>query len=409
MMINFSPIKFYNGAKQICKCSIKNLFERSPKHDYFLISKTEKLPISELSPSSWAVCSNSSSFSVVKIGKKSKPNYFKEITTFYDEQNRPLAKCFNGVDIDYKMRTYSYGKDINSNNQAVNIRNISVEGLKRTDNDLADESLKFISAFGQWKKLSDEMQCVTDVKSAKKLAVFKTVYSNNKSRDISIIEYPLNKNKENKTNKKILNLRINQNSHKYKVEQLSNSPNISILSNDEFFPYRFLTDEEKCRELSYFFLRKKGLDNLGLKVQIPSHEVGADAAAHFSSMDSAIRWRKVPEYKPIVMVAAHEVEHAAQHSLIGRLTGGESGYELKCREKFGKIKDKNERFEAIRCFDAQKSYPMPFDPDYAVKHDENYLEIKANEAGFKAYKEYFKGQNALKQIFPYFPDSKNMF
>ena len=409
MMIKFNPINFYNSAKQNCRRSINKLLGTPIKQDYILLSKNDKVPLTQFPASSWAIQPNAVSFTVVRIGKKSNPDYMKEITTFYDIQNRPLAKCFWGTDIDYKMRTYKYDIENTSANMPASIRSIATEECRKEKHQAPiGKDLKFISAFGKWIKKSAETQYVTDIGDAKKLSIMKVRY-NNKSRDITLTEYPLNMNKESSDNKKVLNLTIGNDSHKYYVKKLCHSSNVSTIQNDEYFPYRFLSDEEKCKELSYYFLRKKGLDNLGLNVEIPSRKVGPDAAAHFSSQDSAIRWRDVPEYKPIVMVAAHEVEHAAQHSLIGRLTGGESAYEIKCRAKFGKIKDKDERLEAIRCFEAQRSYPVGFESDYAKKHDENYLEIKANDAGFEAYKEYSKGQKALKQIFPYFADTKNMF
>ena len=52
---------------------------------------------------------------------------------------------------------------------------------------------------------------------------------------------------------------------------------------------------------------------------------------------------------------------------------------------------------------------MPFEPEYIRKHDQNYLEIMAEKAANKAYKEYLTGQNALKKEFPYFPNTKDMF
>ncbi len=404
--------KYVSAVKNKVHRSFNNLFERSPKSDYVLLSKIEKQPLSKLDYDSWAIAVGSVSFSSVRVGKKTDPSFIRDITTFYDMHNRPIQKCFWGTNTNYKQRIYEYNDAITSTLEKTNTKNIIINSCPIQQHKYPfGTNLKLLSLCGRWNKESEQMLCVTQNNSGKKLSILKSINKGKDNKSVLVTEYPwIKKNSENKGILKFISFNLKQNNHSLSVDNFKKSDNIEEIRMDKYFPYRFLNLNEKKQELPYLFLRRYGLGNMCITVDANSHKVSNDAYAHFSSNDRAIRWSTIqPKKKSIVNIAAHEAEHAYQHKQIGRLTKGSDNYENDCWHKFGPIKDELERREAIKYLKASKIYPLKSDPDYVQKHDSNYLEIKSKQAGFKAQKEYLIGQSQLKRIFPYFPNDINMF
>ncbi len=404
--------KYVSTIKNKAVHSLNNLFERSPKHDYILLSKVEKQPLNNLSPDSWAIAAGSVSFSSVRVGKKSDPNFVRDITTFYDVNNRPIQKCFWGSNTKYKQRNYEYNDAVTTTLEDAKIKNIIIKSCPIHKHRYPlGTNLKLLSLCGYWNKESENMLCVTQNDSGKKLSIFKSIYNGIDNKSVSVTEYPwVKKNSAKKDDLKFISFDLKRNNHSLSVENFKKSKNVDDIKMDQYFPYRFLNPNEKKQELPYLFLQRYGLGNMCITVDANSHKVSSDAYAHFSSNDRAIRWSTTqPKKKSIVNIAAHEAEHAYQHKQMGRLTKGSDNYESDCWHKFGPITNDEERKEASKYLKASKIYPLKSDPDYAKKHDSNYLEIKSAQAGFKAQKEYSIGQAQLKTIFPYFPVDINMF
>lgn len=407
--INFNHVSTY--LKQTYQRSAKlfnNIFERSPKRDYFLISKTEKLPIEKMPYGKLVYYSNADSYRVVSVGKKSNLNFKEEIITFYDKSSRPIFKYFKKPYSPDTLREYRYSTT-ECNGRKGLLKDIEVKTLESLPyngrgyfNDVKSRIM-----LGIWTKSSDKTQSIVDINGAKKVSEINRFYSESKPKELKVTEYPLNKKGEPKSAKKEFGIVFKPNEDLV-VENAYHSDNVRLPENDEFLKYRLLTGKDKCVALSNHYLTKLGVNKVGVKVNIPSKNVSEHALANFTVSDRTINWKCVPEHR-IAEVAAHESEHAYQHAMVGRLGKPINAFEYDCLHLLGRLKDKNEISEANKYVRAMDTYPSPLDPDYIKKHDANYLEICADKAGKEAQKVYSKGQNALKKQFSFFPDNGTMF
>lgn len=404
----------FNKLVKRSPVTIKRLFERTPKNDYFLKTKTNMLPINEYPISGWPIHSDAKSYSLIECRKYSDPTFFREITTFYDKEGQPILKCFLDNKFNNKIRNYKYSESSTQDNLPVQVKEITIKKyINKGKSNLKDKNELKLSVFSEnWQKVSEELQSVVKIDSKnKKLSIFKTIFDNAKSNlTTTITEYPVIPVQNKLKSKPItITASISHSFNKFILNSIQKDNNIILTNNDEFLVYRFLPNKEKCIGLTEYFLKKLGLEDLGINVKIPSSKVRKQALANFSLTDREIEWRCVPENRSIAEVAAHEAEHAYQHAQIGRLGMGASAYEDDCKYVFGKITNPIEHKEAMKYYNASENYPSFNDKNYAKKHDENYLEIKANIAGQNAKNEYTKGQKILKNIFKFFPDTKNMF
>lgn len=389
--------------------SLKQVFGGKHSNDYFIISKEIKQPICNISSDSWAIPSGSGSYSIIKVGKRSNPNFIREITTFYDLNESPISKCFWGNNTPYKIRNYSYKKGYTSTGEKTNIRRITEENCPLSKHKYPiGTNLKFLSICGLFQKKTEQLQCITTSFKGKKLSILKSDFVGD-NRNISIVEYPYTSQLKSK-NKKFMSFNITTKNNGFDVTNFKSSSDIPKIEFDKYFPYRFFNNNDKAKSLTNLFLKQHNLDNMSIFVEINSAKVTANSYAHFSSKDRAIRWTNPDKLdKSIVNIAAHEVEHAYQHKQIGKLTKGRDNFESDCWYRFGIINNKRENREAKKYLKASENYPKINDPNYISLYKKNYLEIKSNIAGENAEKKYSVGQKVLKSIFPYFPNDINMF
>lgn len=401
--------KYISTIKKIKKCPLKRILGDKHSSDYFIISKEVKQPICNLSFDSWAISPKSESYSIIKVGKRSNPNFIREITTFYDLNERPISKCFWGNNMQYTIRNYSYQKGYTSTGEKTNIRTILVKNCPLCKHKYPiGTNLKYLSIFGGLQRKSEQLQCVTSSVKGKKLSILKTDFIG-ENRNISIVEYPYTSALKS-DNKKFMSFNIINKGNTFEVTNFSSSNNIPQIDLDTYFPYRFFDNNDKAKFLTNLFLKRHKLDKMGISVEINSGKVSKNSYAHFSSNDRAIRWANPNNFgKSIINIAAHEVEHAYQHKQIGKLTKGRDNFESDCWYRFGFINSKREKREAQKYLKASETYPEIDDPNYISKYNNNYLEIKSNIAGQNAEKKYSVGQKILKSIFPYFPNDINMF
>jgi len=405
-MLSIQPT-IINSAKTIK--SIAN----TAKTDYVLKKRMDKLSVNDLPANSWLIPNKAVSFSYVNIGKKSNPAFKKEVTTFYDDKNNIITRCFNDNDKVYKRRNYEYYTDSHNESAKKYIREIITDEYtpKNELRKRISKNLKILALIDDWKVTQDEIQSVSQFKDtpAKKLSILKKYhYDSDKKRSFTLTEYPATCGFESKNEKKELKGDIYKSLIGLRLSHVEHSPNVSIDRNDKFLPYRLLNSKEKCEELPFFYLRRHKLDGMWIKSQVvPASD--AETIADFSPSERMISWYGVPKDVSIANTAAHEVEHAYQHAQIGRLGKGTTIYENDCKCIFGEITDKNERLEAKRYAHARDIYPSENDANFAAKYDNNYLEQCSNKAGDEAEIEYCAGQNLLKKIFKNFPDTINMF
>lgn len=256
----------------------------------------------------------------------------------------------------------------------------------------------------------------------KLLTTIKTVFQKEKNLDIHSIKESAPLKAVNgklkiakNTRPKFLEMVTSQNDNgETTIKSFTKSPSVSdSILNDEYLPFRLYEATDVRKAITKFFIKKNNLDDVGIHV-IPNRSRMGISAANFNSLNgdisfsnklSVIDWRNKTDF---VNDAAHEVEHARQHSLIGRLVGEEAftgTYYNRCFEKKGQIKDTPSFLEAreylidmslTRQYDF--SNPAVFN-QYSDIYYNSVLEKGARLAGEAAKQDYTaQGQNFAEEF-----------
>ena len=377
---------------------------------YYLIEKIENMPIKKFPNDSWSIPKDAVTFKQVKIGKTKDAEYRRNITSFYNKDNKIIRQFQSGTEIPITCKEYSYEDKLTKNEKLIRIKRIQTEKYLPIDGVM------------DWQITSDVEQLVnTDLNKkknhtfAQKITIKKTKYNvNSKGEKFTTVytEYPFNLGFEPKKNLKILGANIEmQNGIPY-ITGTIESPTVKFPENDKFLAFRFLNRERKQESLARYFLKQKGLERAKVEVETGNELVPENAAAVFSHGYGSIYFKEIPQYTSPAKSAAHEAEHAYQYSLIGRLGEKDSEYEKRCFRVFGQLPTSAKREEALKYQEAKSKYPKIDDIEDLSKDEEyqnNYLEVKAREAGRKAKKEYEKGRKELFNQFKYVPYSYYYF
>lgn len=388
---------------------------------YALLEKTEKLPIANYPDNKWVFPEAADTFNIVKVGKTNDPNYFKEITNFYNKEGKLVKRCTKGSDINNQTKDYEYDfyclvNEPNPNIYGAETRKVTTQEyvitpelkkLKKTHPEMS----QYI--YGEWRTKSQELQAVSKLykgdytRYPKKLTVIKNTFNQDipDRMTAEMVEYPFTRGYEPQNTKKILGLELEIKNDIPHIIGTNQTTNVKIPTNDKFLPFRLYVDREAQQvALTRYFLKKRGLENLNIRIETNSKAVAENAAAHFSSINGTIAYKKISKYSPQVGTVSHEAEHAYQHSLIGRIGKAKTEYEKKCAEIFPKIESKTKKKEALDYAKARDKYPkLSRTEDLSQNKDyyDNLLEIKAREAGKLAEDEYNTGKKFLTDQFIY--------
>lgn len=375
---------------------------------FVLFEKTDKLPVSSFPENSWAVPEGAETFRRVRMGKASNSDFNREIVSFYDKENRIIKQWQRGSDIPNQMRVYTYDFGVTKGDKGVRVRNITTSKYLPVDEKVST-----------WKKVSDETQFVHsdfDIRKEecivpKKVQISKTNYDlNSDGTKFSSVttEYPMNYGIEPKSEKKVLGVDIEMRNGIPYIVGTVQTPNVNFPSKDKFLAYRFLHGAEKQEALARYFIKEKGLEKANIPIGTSKTKVSENAVACFKNRDGEIWFREPTWYMSPADIAAHEVEHAYQYSLVGRFRArfNTTPYGRKCYDLFGPVPQKQME-EAKAYHDAARKYPALDPKEDLSKNSEymdNYLEVKAREAGKKAKIEYKKGRDVILDQFPFTPN-----
>lgn len=339
----------------------------------------------------------------VTVGKRKDKDYYREIVSYYDDYDQIIMRTQSGNNIPRTKRTYTYSSGYTNDNKPVDIREV--------------HTTQYIPAYeganqGRWAPVCNEQQYVRNnielskkkkVVNAKKLHITRTDYSTNGNRNITLTEYPMVYGFEPKSAKKEMKIGLN---FKFgekipTITDLSGSKNVELPQNDEFLKFRFLVGEEKQEALAKYFLEKKGLANA--KVGVGTKKTHDTSNAEFDPEWGWIWFNKI--VREPAKTAAHEVEHAWQHSIIGRAFA-QTPYEQRCRDIYGPLDTIELQIEAQRLAQAKAIYPSDTrtaDGELKPEYLNNYFEVKAREAGEKAKEAYNKGRDFIIKQFKTIP------
>ena len=397
-MIKFNQIVDY----------IPKVFRKTPKTNYKLLEKTEHIPIDSL-PNNAFIPEGTNSYTYVKIGRKDNPNFYREVTSYYQDK-KVVFRQITGSDINPIKRTYTYSccdavHDLPSKN--IFVRHIKTEEFDKNNMEWVtkqEEDIHKMTMLGHY-----------DAKKKahpSKIHINKNVYTqtdNGTQIAATITEYPANLGMEKQSDKKELGLEILLGKQdKPEILSFSQTTNVDFPAHDKFLAYRFLLGEQKLISLAKHYLRERGLGKLNIPVRIAPKEVAENSSGHFNPTNGEILYKKAYKYVHPVKAAAHEPEHAYQYSLIGRSGKGYTDYERKCRQELGELKSLEEYKNAMEYNIASENYPKLTDAEDLSKnmnYVRNKLEVGAKNREAEAFEEYNEGRKELMDQFKYVPDT----
>ncbi len=354
------------------------------KCKFVLLEKTPKINIQQYKTFSDNTPQNADSFTFVTIGMKEDKNYKKKITTFYLNEN-VVERLFESTEGERIIREYEHlGQDVKGSNCKYRkiVQKKMADGRPEFVTNLIEEMRTYISETKKNKKTG---------KNCLKLEIIKNIIDGNKI-SATITEYPFNGDRKVpkiSNLRKIAGLEIELNESTPIITGTYETTNIKLPSNDKYLAYRFILDTKtKIKELTKHFIKEKNLDKLNIKVRVED-TLGKNTAGYFDEERNEIVYAITAS--DIAKTTAHEVEHAYQYCQIGRVGKGYSQYGINSRKIFGPIDNLQESMEAYKYSIASINYPKLSDEEDLSKNMDymnNYLEVKAREAGERASKEY---------------------
>lgn len=216
--------------------------------------------------------------------------------------------------------------------------------------------------------------------------------------------------------KPIVNNKISKNSPIKYIEYIVNDKFIALKSSihtinmkrpkfDSFLGFRALSLEDFKIPITERFLKDRGIKHLGYKI-VPNYMPTDGEQITWKGLfcNGYITFRKtwVPKSKAdFVSTSRHEVEHGWQYYLDARNGKDRGENMLAIGEKYGKLKDPKLQYEADKYTESIDNY-IPAEKNYNG-YRQNYIEVKAFDAGAKAMKKYNKDGKILREEFKHIP------
>ena len=365
--------------------------------DYKLISIVTNADIAKLEKEQyWRSAKDATCYDYILIGKKSDPNYTKEVLTCYNKDGKVISRCYRENGVNTRLRLYSYDENTRT------IKDSSFDTSR-----ICDEWKKpqMMNICGRWNINYTEIQWIEKFKTFldKKITrlLTKRIQPINENTEHFIFrQFPLNLGFGDNESAKIFSTNITKTKAGYEISNPEQTDNLHLNFDDKFLPFRIINprSEEGIIALTKYYLKDLGLDIFNIGIFPNSQNVAKNSSAHFSNSRREICYSPTVTKKYIlnlINTVRHEVEHAWQHSLIGRIGKGNSSYETEALQKLGFLKNADESEEAVKLAIAKEKYPtLTNDEDLSknIEYKSNYMEIQARNAGKRAEEEYIEAE-----------------
>ncbi|MGN0030580.1 MAG: hypothetical protein ACI37Q_01335 [Candidatus Gastranaerophilaceae bacterium] len=389
-----SPQRIYSAGFRLVN-RVRRTCGRQQLTDFRLTTKSENLPVSESMNKAIGIFLpnvTADTFSYVSIGKHSDLSYRHEIMTFYDKCKRVILRTFKKDDNLYKMRCYRYGLD----NDAIIATYKSIpEKANSSSDDLQMVSVEYRRVTSIKSNTFSENNPSPQRVSIKKVEM--SDFNGKANEEITFLYTPFNRGVGKPSDRKFLKGTVVFENDNVSLNNIEKSDNVKLDFDDKYLTVRFLDPrtEAGIKVLTGQLLKEKSLDKLKLKI-VANCELDEGVEGSFSSDLRTIFLKNFTEYcfhEDAVNCSAHEVEHAYQYSLIGRLGKGNTSYETDAMNINGELTDINEINEAVRYSIADTNYPSTGRTNDNPLYKYNYLEVKARQFGEKIADEYENSLN----------------
>ena len=336
-----------------------------------------------------------------------------KITTFLDKEGNVIEKAFNIKDKPLKNRIYTSQKNHIGTDEVVTSTQIKEYTLNRKLIDIYRKHMnRFINLDTRtycWEQESIQTNHMANntALGIKNLTI---------SRIQNLKNIPLQFLHSFTQYKPIVNNKISKNSPIKYIEYIVNDKFIALKSSihtinmkrpkfDSFLGFRALSLEDFKIPITERFLRDRGIKHLGYKI-LPNYMPtdGKEITWKGLFCNGYIKFRKtwVPKSKAdFVSTSRHEVEHGWQYYLDARNGKDRGENMLAIGEKYGKLKDPKLQYEADKYTESIDNY-IPAEKDYNG-YRQNYIEVKAFDAGARAEEKYKKEGKILKEELKHIP------
>lgn len=333
----------------------------------------------------------------------------KEITTFRNSDGEIIERSiFDGKS--YRNRLYTRAYNTIGNDEFVTSTSIKEYSLPKQTLTKYYEFLKDFkelhpSKFSMWKKekvitnhLSENIQTHEKILSQTGI----TEGSKGNKSKCSFIEFP---HQENKT-KKHLSFWVSNKTCKPKNKNIIEE-GVKFPKEDTFIAYRTMEINDMKKPITERFLRERKMQDKDVTINLDYSPQTYDEklTAIFYATNGTINFNKHYKFKSksqLVGTARHEVEHSWQYYLDARYNPNtESLWQFERFLTGGKLKSPSLKAEAKKYTDSINNYTT-FDQDLQ-KYNENYIEIMANKAKYKAVQQYNEQGQTIRKAFPHIP------
>lgn len=336
-----------------------------------------------------------------------------KITTFLDKEGNVIEKAFNIKDKPLKNRIYTSQKNHIGTDEVVTSTQIKEYTLNRKLIDIYRKHInRFINLdtrtyFWEQESIQTNHMANNTALGIKNLTI---------SRIQNLKNIPLQFLHSFTQYKPIVNNKISKNSPIKYIEYIVNDKFIALKSSihtinmkrpkfDSFLGFRALSLEDFKIPITERFLRDRGIKHLGYKI-LPNYMPtdGKEITWKGLFCNGYIKFRRtwVPKSKAdFVSTSRHEVEHGWQYYLDARNGKDRGENMLAIGEKYGKLKDPKLQYEADKYTESIDNY-IPAEKDYNG-YRQNYIEVKAFDAGARAEEKYKKEGKILKEELKHIP------
>lgn len=336
-----------------------------------------------------------------------------KITTFLDKEGNVIEKAFNIKDKPLKNRIYTSQKNHIGTDEVVTSTQIKEYTLNRKLIDIYRKHMnRFINLdtrtyFWEQESIQTNHMANNTALGIKNLTI---------SRIQNLKNIPLQFLHSFTQYKPIVNNKISKNSPIKYIEYIVNDKFIALKSSihtinmkrpkfDSFLGFRALSLEDFKIPITERFLRDRGIKHLGYKI-LPNYMPtdGKEITWKGLFCNGYIKFRRtwVPKSKAdFASTSRHEVEHGWQYYLDARNGKDRGENMLAIGEKYGKLKDPKLQYEADKYTESIDNY-IPAEKDYNG-YRQNYIEVKAFDAGARAEEKYKKEGKILKEELKHIP------
>lgn len=352
----------------------------------------------------------------VVVGVKGKIGQEKRITTFKDSQGNILERIFDYFGKPLKNQVYTRQEFTKGDDLYITSTTIKEYSINRQlinyYKSLREEFEKADALTAFWNKIKIENNHLCENINSGEKIFSRTSVTNIKhpTQQIhSFIEYPhIINGKRRNDSKKVLQIKVN--SKKGLTTETLIQQGVQKPEKDSFLAFRALDFGEIKEAISEFFIRKRGLSKMDIGI-VPEYQPKGDAidklSAEFDYSNGNIHFNRFYKFKSksqLVSTSRHEVEHGWQYYLDARNRDcyDSPWWQMEMAAKFGKLKNKKLQQEAQKYTESVENY-VPYFEDFE-KYKQNYIEIKANEAGQFARNNYEKEAQEIQNSFPFIPE-----